>query len=65
MKAGDLVRIKQESKVVTDVRLLGLDIGETSGSYSQTQFDRRVRVVWQNNIIGTISVMRLERVSEG
>lgn len=66
MKVGDLVRIKPESKVATDVRLLGLVIEETSaGAYSQTQFDRRLRVVWQNNIVGTISVMRLERVSEG
>ena len=65
MKVGDLVRIKPESKVASDVRLLGLVIEETSGGiYSQTQFDRRVRVAWQNNIVGTISIMRLERVSE-
>ena len=64
MKAGDLVKITDVSRSPTDCRLSGVIIEEHPYPPSKNRLEVKVRVMWQNNVVGLIPVHRLEVISE-
>ena len=63
MKIGDLVKIQDISRSPTDCRLHGVIVDENPYEPAGV-LDIKVRVMWQNGIIGLIRQRRLEVINE-
>jgi hypothetical protein len=63
MKCGDLVKIQDVSRSPTDCRIHGV-IVDDSPYPPASLLDVKVRVMWQNGVIGLIHERRLEVISE-
>ena len=63
MRIGDLVKIQDVSRSPADCRISGVILDDEPYK-GRHLYNMKVQVMWQNGVIGVISVGRLERISE-